>query len=236
MNFSRRSVLQMGPLASAGLGLAGCFGSSVTRRIKVIAMAEVDGKAVEASSVYELTWKTRGSNVHAYELGEAVVLELPGRGTVFVLDGRNIPGKLLYIGAVWNWQVEHLVGSEAHLNPELFAKVSELSGRHPYHTWRDMIQPLMVAFKDEKRFRSIYEVKAEDFPRLFGGAKFKGIDFEFTDEPVTKLLEQRLPCLKPPYESPPREVLYGSNGKYRAAKDIPFTWSIGPEDFLRRGP
>ena len=85
---SRRQLLTTLIACAAALPLAACgSGSEVKKRIKIIAMAEVDGKPVEGTGVMEITWRPRsdgGMNVD--HLGEAVVLELAGRGTNYVLS------------------------------------------------------------------------------------------------------------------------------------------------------
>lgn len=82
----RRRLL---PVLAAPL-LVGCWGNSVTRRFRVIATAEVDGRKVEGSSVMEVTYAKVGKSLmgaggSATLKGEALILDLPGKGTVSVL-------------------------------------------------------------------------------------------------------------------------------------------------------
>ena len=233
---NRRSLMKFTGLASVATLLSGCFGNSVTRRVKYIVMAEVDGKPVEGSSVMEFTWQAESeSGIHGSELGEAVVLELAGKGTVFMLPGRHNSDGTFNHGGV-NDQVEYLISTSRSIRQTDFAAMEALTGRHPYFRWGTQGFPLMVAFKDEKRFRSIYEVKPDDFPRFFGsGVKFKGIDIEFTDEPVTRVLQERLPVLTGPFEGIPKNIAFDSQGKRRPPGDLSFEWNVGPKDFTLKG-
>ena len=88
---SRRRFLTTLMASAATLPLAGCgFFSNVTKRIKIIAMAEVDGKRVDGTGVTEITWRPRGDGgMNVDSLGEAVALELAGRGTVYLLADRK---------------------------------------------------------------------------------------------------------------------------------------------------
>jgi hypothetical protein len=64
----------------------------VTRHIKIIATAEVDGKQVQGFTVMELKWRaTSSGRMYQSEKGEALILELAGRGTVYVLNSTQAP-------------------------------------------------------------------------------------------------------------------------------------------------
>jgi hypothetical protein len=107
-----------------------------------------------------------------------------------------------------------------------------LKGRYPFKPLRDgTTAPLMVAFKDEKKFRSFYRVEPEKFSEYFGsGVKFIGVDFEITDEPVTKVLAERLPVLL----EKDRDVADPANRK-KAYVDLPFNEKIGQNSFFAIG-
>ena len=68
---NRRHVLTLMMLPA----LAGCGSTeTVTRRIRIIAKAEVEGKPVEGSTVMELTWRsTPEGRMYIEEHGEALI-------------------------------------------------------------------------------------------------------------------------------------------------------------------
>jgi hypothetical protein len=228
LRLTRRALL----LSAAALPLAGCWGDErVVKRIKVIAMAEVDGKAVEGSSVAEVQWRPRGDGgMDSDEQGEALVLELAGKGTVYVLskvmtdDGSGT-------GSIWTFQVPRAVGLKGGLHREDLLKIKELQGRFAFIPGtKGTILPVMVAFKDETEFRSVYRVLPEDFSKHFGaGVKFLGVEFEVTDEPVTEVLAKRLPVLleKDRAVADPEIIK-------KAHVDWPFNYKIGQTTFFSK--
>jgi hypothetical protein len=196
--YSRRTFLKTGLFTVAALPLAGCWGDgSVTRRVKIIATAEVDGKQVQGSTVMELKWKPSGGRMYQYEKGEALILELAGRGTVYVIPGAHYKDGDISSG-IFTAIVNQAVGLRWSTAQKSEMPLVEAAHGHfvikPYG--EEGAQLLMVAFKDERRKDSIYEVKPNDFAVHFGaGVKFIGLEFEFTDEPITDALKKRLPML-----------------------------------------
>ena len=74
------------PIVGALLLLAGCGGQSATNRFRVIAAVDVDGQKVEGSTVMEITYQKVehsliGRGGATALKGEALVLDLKGRGT-----------------------------------------------------------------------------------------------------------------------------------------------------------
>jgi hypothetical protein len=231
LRLTRRAVL----LSAAALPLAGCWGDErVVKRVKVIAKAEVDGKVVEGSSVAEVQWRPRGDGgMDADEQGEAVVLELAGKGTVYILsmtfqeDGFDNTH-------IWPSQVSRAVGLKGGIHKEDLPKIESLKGRFAFIP-RDKFQiiPVIVAFKDETEFRSIYRVLPEDFSKHFGaGVKFLGVEFEVTDEPVSEVLAKRLPMLLQPARGATDKEIKDSNGNRLSFKDKPFQFKIGTMTFF----
>ena len=79
------------PIVGLLLLLAGCSaGQNATNRFRVIATVEVDGQKVEGSTVMEITYQKVehsliGRGGATALKGEALILDLKGRGTVYVL-------------------------------------------------------------------------------------------------------------------------------------------------------
>jgi hypothetical protein len=230
---NRRGFIHTITTMAAALPLAGCFGyDHVVKRIKIIAKAEVDGNPVEGTTVMEITWRPRGDGgMDVDHLGEALVLELAGRGTVFVLpmvmfnDGLSSSG-------IWYGQVGDAVGIRGGHQREDLPKIETLTGRFKFFPMvKGATFPLLVAFKDENEFRSIYRLEPEKFSEYFGaGVKFVGVEFEITDEQVTKVLAKRLPILlekdRDPVDPALRKVRY---------VDLPFNQKIGQNSFFAIG-
>jgi hypothetical protein len=231
----RRSVLMSLAMLMA-LPLSGCWGDgTVVKRIKVIAKAEVDGKIVEGSSVTELKWRPRGDGgMDSDGQGEAVVLELAGKGTVYVLS------TVLYdegdiTSGFWYSQVGRALGIKGAHNKEDLPRIVALKGRYSFFDMGHGADlPLIVAFKDENDFRSVYRVLPSEFDKRFGnGVKFLGGEFEVTEEPVTSgAVAKRLPILLQPAKEIPNSINRDSNGNLINQKKLPFEYKIGTMDFF----
>ncbi|WP_190237637.1 hypothetical protein [Rhizobium sp. R634] len=90
-----------GLLTSFGaLALVGCQGETTSVRFKVIASATVDGRPVESSSVMEITYSKvthsligNGGATRLY--GEALIFDLGGKGTIYILPIQHDPNNSL---------------------------------------------------------------------------------------------------------------------------------------------
>jgi hypothetical protein len=229
---NRRSFMNAITASAASLPLAGCWDDGrVVKRIKVIAKAEVDGKPVEGSSVAELQWRPRGDGgMDADEQGEAVVLELAGKGTVYVLS-MTLRDDGLNNTHVWPTQVTRAVGIDGGTHKEDLQRIKGLQGQRPFIPGeKGQLLPVMVAFKDETDFRSVYRVLPKEFSKHFGaGVKFLGVEFEVTDEPVTQVLAKRLPVLL----EKDRAVADPEIMK-KAFVDWPFNYKVGQNTFFSK--
>jgi hypothetical protein len=235
LRLTRRAVL-----LSAALPLAGCFdGESVSRRIKLIATAEVDGKQVQGSTVMELTWRASGSRMYQSQKGEALILELAGRGTVYVLATAHYKTGDISDG-ILTGIVNRVAGTKWQTaNRKELSLIRDAAGRHkilPYGAQfgAEPAELLMVAFKDETRKATVFEVKKEDFSKHFGnGVKFIGLEFEFTNEPITDALKKRLPMIgsKTPGNDFPRDP----DGQGRADSEVPFPYKMSSNMFFSFG-
>jgi hypothetical protein len=235
---NRRQII---PLLSLPLGLAACGGEQATVRFKLIATVEVDGKRVEGSSVMEITFSRvtvslvgRGG---AYKLyGEALVLDLPGKGTVYMLPTYLQPTGSL--SEVHDYGVPHSLGiknSFGGFTDEDFAKLRAIKGHFAYtlSPAPSSELPLFVAFRDERVPRTIYEVKPMEMASYFPGVRFISLDIEITDEPVTDVLKKRLPWLVGPY----KKIAFDRDppGKHRPERDLPVGYKIVYEHFFGNG-
>jgi hypothetical protein len=222
---------------------SGCTPSQkATVRFRVIATVEVDGQKVEGSTVMEVaysrvTGSAIGTGGASTLYGEAMILDLKGKGTVFVLPVAHVPsGSLLSMYEDGILSTLGISGGIGVISDESFAKLRDAKGRMPFFNGRRNLPtelPAFVAFRDEKVPRTIYEVDPRNMGRSFPGVRFISLDIEFTDAPVTKVLKQRLPWLVNAF----KDVGWDRDppGKLRPAKDTPIGYKINYERFFGNG-
>ena len=232
----------------AGLGaaamtaplLGGCGWKSVTRRFRVIATAEVDGKTVEGSTVMEITYSriTKsliGAGGSTSLKGEALILDLPGKGTVYVLPVfENNNGSLAQVyenGVLRSLGIPDSIGM---MRDEAFDTLRQAKGRMPFKgptiDFRQRL-PLFAAFIDEKAPKTIFEIDPWNMGARFPGVKLVSFDIEFTNAPVTKALTGRLPWLLEPgphFNSDPP-------GQHRPVYEQPLSYKISRQKFFGIG-
>jgi hypothetical protein len=229
------------PIIGLLLLLAGCGAEqSATKRFRVIATVEVDGQKVEGSTVIDITYEKLdekrsliGRGGDATAKGEALILDLKERGTVYVLPyAHHLPsGALIGVytdGLLRSLGITHGLGT---LSSEDFDRIRQARGRIPFRGLGNPPRlPAFVAFRDEKDPKTIYEVDPKNFGQSFPGVGFVGIDIEFTDAPVTTVLKQRLPWL----ENPNNEVRFERDppGQQRAVQDLPIGFKITTDLFF----
>ena len=229
------------PVLGLLLMLAACSdGPTATRRFRVIATVEVDGQKVEGSTVMDITYEKLdekrsavGRGGSATAKGEALILDLKGRGTVYVLPlEHHLPsGALMEIykdGFLNSLGITHGIGT---LSSEDFDRVRQARGRIPFRGLGNRL-PAFVAFRDEKDPKTIYEVDPRNFAQSFPGVRFVGLDIEFTDAPVTNVLKQRLPWL----ENPNHEVRFERDppGQPGPFVDRPIGFKLTTDLFFER--
>lgn len=172
---------------------------SVTRNIRVIAQAEVDGKIVEGSAVMGLRWEPCcNGGMQPKHNTEAVILELSNEHTVYVLDaylgfrrgGANI--------SYWTTYVASALGLNLTVELNDFPKIRNATGKYPVlaSISNTKTMPVMVSFEDDAKRETMFQVTSENFSKIYGSnTKFIGIWFEFTDEPITELIEAKIPLM-----------------------------------------
>ena len=225
------------PIVGLLLLLAVCSGGqNATNRFRVIATVDVDGQKVEGSTVMEITYQKVehsliGRGGATALKGEALILDLKGRGTVYVLPFAHDPDGSL--GQVYEYAVLNSLGTEnsiGTLSSQDFDRIRQARGRIPFRNGNPTRLPAFVAFRDEKNPTTIYEVDPKNLGQSFPGARFVGLDLEFTDARVTNVLKQRLPWL----ENPNHEQRFERDppGQLRADKDSPIGFKITTNHFF----
>ena len=234
-----RKALGAAALLGGALMLSQCGDQSATVRYRVIATADVDGQRVEGSTVMEVSYRRvknsligAGGGTKLY--GEALILDLKGRGTVFMLPVRHHnKTQLMEIyehGILLTFGVRNSIGT---LADEDFARLRQAKGRRPL-SFAPLNPPLrlpaFVAFRDEKAPNTIYEIDPQHMDSAFPGVRFVSLDIEITDAPVTKVLKQRLPWLEG------RSAFdRDTPGKLRAQKDQPLGHKVTNAHFFGDG-
>lgn len=235
---NRREFL---PLLGAPIMLTGCGGTSVTRNFRVIATAEVDGEKVESSTVMQVTYSKvtnslMGAGGAATLKGEALILDLKGKGTVFILP--YVVGTDGSLTEYYKSSLLSLIGIKGDIGTLDDGKlnlIKSVQGRFPFNrTFRGKPSfPVFVAFKDETSPRSVHEVDPQSFETSFPGTRFLGIEIEFTDAPVTNALLQRLPWLKNGWNKIQFER--PAPGHHRPASETPLSQKISEGNFVALG-
>jgi hypothetical protein len=237
-----RKCIVAAVLLGAGLMLSQCGGKSATVRYRVIATVEVDGQRMEGSTVMEanfrhLEFSLIGAGGATTLYGEALILDLKGRGTVFILPvwyhDKTELIQIYEFGIPLTFGVRRSIGV---MNDEDFARLRRAKGRKPFSialVSPDVRLPLFVAFRDEKTPNTVYEVDPQHMDSAFPGVRFVSLDIEITDAPVTKALKQRLPWLDR------NNRLSGFDrdppGKIRAEKDQPLGSKLSYNSFFGDG-
>jgi hypothetical protein len=233
-------TLLVAALLGAGLMLSQCGGGSATVRYRVIATVEVDGQRVEGSTVMEAYFShvehsLIGAGGATKLYGEALILDLKGRGTVFILpvehQKKTVLAQIYEFGIPLTFGVRRSIGV---MVDEDFARLRQAKGRKPFSFALIDVPtrlPAFVAFRDEKMPNTIYEVDPQHIDSAFPGVRFISLDIEITDAPVTKVLKQRLPWLVSSTQLFDRDP----PGKQRDYKDRPLGYKITNAHFFGGG-
>ncbi|MGO8296490.1 hypothetical protein ACC817_08300 [Rhizobium ruizarguesonis] len=201
------SVLtRRGLLASfAIIPFAGCqSGEKAKVRYRVIASFEVDGRPIEASTVMEIHYArvTKsligvGGSTKLY--GEALIADLPQKGTLYILPVEHPPQASL--DTVYEYAILSTFGirnSIGGLSDADFDALRNAKGRRAFNLRNTSRLPAFVAFSSEKNPKTIFEVDPHRVGEHFPGVRFSGLEIEITNDPITNHLRERLPWLHTP--------------------------------------
>jgi hypothetical protein len=214
---------------------------SLTLRYRLTLEAQVDGEPKVGSGVIEVTYskqvKIRSDLSIGYR-GEAVVLDLGDRGTLFALlragnDSRSIPESIILLvygfdGGAFPWSSVE----------EGQAQLRRLAGKRELPL---ASLPMLVRFRDPNDLMSVETVSPLNIEERFGArAELVRATLEIvpagiwpfnrygiTGEPVTAGIESKLPWWNGPF---PWQKPMG-NGVYIDTRTDPF--KINKEDFKR---
>ena len=207
--------------------IVGCDDTrEATLRYRLIATVEIDGQKVEASTVMQMYYKNFRPDPHFLDYfiqflthvnpratasdhaAEALVLDLKGRGTVFILPTvHSYSGfsRFHELCLLLTLGIEHKLYSSTK---EDMKQISNAKGRMPLQLLRPEMRrpeypkglviksPAMVTFKNERDPRTIEEVDPENMEQHFPGVRLLNFEIEITDAPLTRVLTKRLPWLE----------------------------------------
>lgn len=231
----RRSFL----VSLCALPLMSCQGESATVRFKVIASAIVDGRPVESSSVMEISYSKvthsligNGGATQLY--GEALIFDLGGKGTIYILpiqhDPNNSLTQVYEDGVLTTLGIKNSIGS---LSEADFVALRSAKGRYPFKLKTSRL-PGIVSFKNEDDPKTIFEIQPGEIGRYFPGVQFTGLDIEITTDQLTYRLRKRLPWLDNTVA--PRKIFpRDPPGVSRPRDALPFSYMITPARFFGDG-
>jgi len=229
---------------------AGCSeGQKATLRFKVTAVAEIDDKPYQGSTVMEVTWSQGSSNPFglgsaASAKGEAIVLDMAGRGKMFILPWQANPDGSF--SPYYELALLDTLTSKAHVSKmqgEDFDKLRAVPlgqvftpNYHDAMTNRDF-QPVMISISVPENPASVREVTKENFNKFYGpNATFKGLSVEITDEPVTKgIVLENLPLLKQRSRIWSQRPIGIARLQLPPMSERPMNWRMGPSLFYAYG-
>jgi hypothetical protein len=233
-----------------------------TLRYRLIATVEIDGQKVEGSTVMEMHYKNIRSDPHFLDYfiqltthinprvtltehaAEALILDLKGRGTVFILPSVRTDEFAAFheVCLLLTLGIENKLHG---LTREDMRQISNAKGRMPLQLLRPEERrpdypkgfvskyPAMVTFRNEKDPRTIEDVDPENMERRFPGVRLLNVEIEVTDAPLTRVLTKRLPWLMTveKNETLEREPV----GSMRSPREKPVVRLIRQIDFFGRG-
>ncbi|WP_210295030.1 hypothetical protein [Rhizobium sp. BK491] len=166
--------------------------------------------------------------------GEALIFEVGGKGTVFVLPiqhpSNTSLSRVYEYGILTTLGIRNGVGS---LTEDDFAKLRNAKGRYPFRLYNTNRLPAFVSFGDESDPKSIFEIDPTQLGRYFSGSKFTGLDIEISNDPLTRKLKDRLPWLR--NATDPNIFPRDSGVTRRPNSELPLSHMITPARFFGDG-
>lgn len=233
---TRRSLLA----SLTALPLAGCeSGEKVKVRYRAIASLEADGRPFQASTVMEVhyarvTNSLIGAGGATRLYGEALIADIPGKGTFYLLPVKH--EKQGVLSQFWETAILLTLGIKSSigmLKTEDFETMRKASGWMRLKTFSGSEYPAMISFHDESKPKTIFEIDPRRLDKVFPGVRITGLEIQITDEPVSTVLRDRLPWLNTPVG---QEVFERDPpGKQRSYRDRPLGFKVTKAHFFGDG-
>ncbi|OJJ09351.1 hypothetical protein BKI51_23210 [Alphaproteobacteria bacterium AO1-B] len=190
-------------LGLIGWGLLSWFAPTAHVRYRLDVTLEVDGEPVTGSVVQELTVNhglfrgLSGKLITRTVRGQALALDLPGRGTLFVTMALYCPGKTEWGQCKYGYA--YLVDEACAIKKQqpnfavFVRRFKRLDGSCPIT--EDQL-PVMVRFEDPLRSETAQQVLPQDLGKAFGSdVRFASAGLTFTDIPLSTGIDNHLPWL-----------------------------------------
>jgi hypothetical protein len=207
-----------------------------TVRFRVVATVEIDGQPHEGSTVMEITYR-RVSNSpigvggKTTLKGEALILDLKGRGTIFIIPhGHSMksPGSIYQVYEQGVLNALGAKGSVGTVSDEDFRKIRDARGRYNFGRGG----PALVSFRDEKDPKSIFQIDPDKVGDAYPGVNFKGLRIEITRDRVTRALAERLTWLSTKEWTPTTRFPRDPPGSRRSDSERPIGFKINEDYFF----
>jgi len=175
-----------------------------------------------------------GTVQDAVTYGEALIADLGGRRTIYILPVQHPPkaslAQVYEYGILSTFGIKNSIGS---LTDADFSTLRNVSGRNPFKLHGTTRLPSFVSFTDESDPKTIFEIQPSEVGRYVAGAKFTGLYIEITDEPVTRALRDRLSWLQSARD--PKIFPRDPRTSRRPYSELPLSHMITPADFFGDG-
>lgn len=192
---TRRGLIGGGLILGSGF-VSACEALGMAWRYRYRLTGEVvhNGSAYHGSSVIEVLRSKGYDSVDAKIRGEAVAIDIPVLGTLFLLLYSDTS-----VGSAWPWMMPHhafsdRLGGAGMTDPGRLARLSAMQGETAVLT--PDLYPMLVRFRDIKAPKSVEQVRSDASPLSDSlGISIKAITVEITNDAITQEIRQRLPWL-----------------------------------------
>lgn len=192
---ARRRLFAAALLGTTGLLLDGCglMARQWRYRYRLTATLGRGGQTVQGSSVVEVVRRQVSNGIGGRINGEAVAVDVPGAGVLFVLLSS------LDWGVDWALTIVHhafsqQLGTTDMVNGEVLDRLDKMIGAKASVPAK--YYPSMVKFRDSQDPATVEELAPADISARFGGFALQDLTIELTDESPRQTIYAKLPWLK----------------------------------------
>ena len=196
----RRLFLGVGVVMGSGI-LTACqlLGLEWKYRYRLTAEVKKGGKIYRGSSVIEVVRDKGIDGIGGYVRGEAVTVEIPGSGTLFLLL-RGEPGGVDWAFTMPHYAFRKQLGSVDMVNSALLDRLTHMQGATEVLT--PDLYPKMVRFREVGDPKSVEAIDPASIAASFGAnIMLDKIAIQFTNDEITTGIIKQLRWLMPNKEA-----------------------------------